>query len=762
MVKAKPLAQDPVCGMSVDPATARFSAVHDGTTYSFCGAACRAKFLAAPERYLAPSAPAAVPGASLWTCPMHPEVRRSGPGACPICGMALEPATMAGAGANPELANMTRRFWVSAVLALPLVAFAMGGDAFHAVLAPKLEIWLELALATPIVLWGGAPFFARAWRSLVTARLNMFTLIGLGTGIAYGYSLVACLWPGLFPASLHDAHGTVAVYFESAGVVTALVLLGQVLELKARAQSSGAIRALLDLAPAFARRVAPAGEERDVPLEQVVRGDVLRVRPGEKVPVDGIVLEGRSTVDESMITGEAMPVEKGPGERVTGATLNGAGGFTLRAERVGSETLLARIVARVAEAQRSRAPIQALVDRVSAWFVPGVIAIAIATFAVWIVFGPAPALGLALVNAISVLIVACPCALGLATPMSILVGTGRGARAGVLIRNAEALERLERVDTLLVDKTGTLTLGKPRLAALMPASGIAEADLLRRAASLEQASEHPLAAALVEAARARGLDLAPVADFQAFPGQGVVGTVEGRRVALGNDALFASLGIDATALVAEAEASAREGQTVMRVAFDGSFAGLFTVVDPIREGAKSALEVLARDGIEIVMATGDREATARSVARRLGITRVEAGLTPEGKADVVKRLESQGRRVAMAGDGINDAPALAAADVGIALGTGADVAIESAAITLVKGDLDAILRARRLSRAVMGNIRANLFFAFAFNALALPIAAGVLYPFAGLLLSPMIASAAMSASSVTVIANALRLRNAKL
>ena len=761
--------------MAVDAAAAPAEAFSGGERYVFCCAGCRDAFLAEPARYLAPSAtppvtqrPFAAATPTLWTCPMHPELRANAPGACPICGMALEPAMPSAAdGANPELADMTRRFWASAALALPLFALAMGGHAAQALVSPRLLTWIELVLATPIVLWGGAPFFVRGWRSLASGRLNMFTLIGLGTGIAYGYSLVAALAPGLFPASLRDAQGGVAVYFESAGVIVALVLLGQVLELKARAKSADAIRALLDLAPKTARRIDGSGIERDVPLDQVEPGDRLRVRPGEKVPVDGIVVEGRSAIDESMITGEAMPVEKGPGDAVTGATLNGAGALIVRAERVRAETLLARIVARVAEAQRSRAPIQALADRVSGWFVPGVILLSAATFAGWLAYGPAPALGFALVNAIAVLIVACPCALGLATPMSILVGTGRGASAGVLIRNAEALERLEKIDTLVIDKTGTLTEGKPRLMKLVPAPNVDAEALLRLAASLEQASEHPLAAALVAAARTRGLALAPVADFKSRPGRGVVGTVEGHALALGNETLLAELGLaaqgpDVQFLAAEAEALAREGSSVMRAALDGRFAGLIATADPIRPGAQAALDALRRDGIEIVMATGDGRGTAEAVARRLGIQRVFAGLLPEEKADAVQRLAAEGRRVAMAGDGINDAPALAAAEVGIALGTGADVAIESAAITLVKGDLGAILRARTLSRAVMRNIRANLFLAFAFNALALPIAAGALYPAFGLLLSPMVASAAMSASSVTVIGNALRLRRLKL
>ncbi|HUC63229.1 MAG TPA: heavy metal translocating P-type ATPase [Alphaproteobacteria bacterium] len=775
MVQGTSPARDPVCGMAVDAAAAPAEAFSGGERYVFCCAGCRDAFLAEPARYLAPSAtppvtqrPFAAATPTLWTCPMHPELRANAPGACPICGMALEPAMPSAAdGANPELADMTRRFWASAALALPLFALAMGGHAAQALVSPRLLTWIELVLATPIVLWGGAPFFVRGWRSLASGRLNMFTLIGLGTGIAYGYSLVAALAPGLFPASLRDAQGGVAVYFESAGVIVALVLLGQVLELKARAKSADAIRALLDLAPKTARRIDGSGIERDVPLDQVEPGDRLRVRPGEKVPVDGIVVEGRSAIDESMITGEAMPVEKGPGDAVTGATLNGAGALIVRAERVRAETLLARIVARVAEAQRSRAPIQALADRVSAWFVPGVILLSAATFAGWLAYGPAPALGFALVNAIAVLIVACPCALGLATPMSILVGTGRGASAGVLIRNAEALERLEKIDTLVIDKTGTLTEGKPRLMKLVPAPNVDAEALLRLAASLEQASEHPLAAALVAAARTRGLALAPVADFKSRPGRGVVGTVEGHALALGNETLLAELGLaaqgpDVQFLAAEAEALAREGSSVMRAALDGRFAGLIATADPIRPGAQAALDALRRDGIEIVMATGDGRGTAEAVARRLGIQRVFAGLLPEEKADAVQRLAAEGRRVAMAGDGINDAPALAAAEVGIALGTGADVAIESAAITLVKGDLGAILRARTLSRAVMRNIRANLFLAFAFNALALPIAAGALYPAFGLLLSPMVASAAMSASSVTVIGNALRLRRLKL
>ncbi len=748
--------KDPVCGMSVDPAKTPHRAAHQGVDYFFCGAKCREKFIADPAKYLAPKSnePAPVAAGTIWTCPMHPEIRRDGPGACPICGMALEPLHPTAIDApNPELVDMRRRFWIGLALAVPVALLAMLGDDVP---------WLQAVLATPVVLWAGWPFFVRGWASLVNRSLNMFTLIALGTGVAYLDSVIALLFPDLFPLSFRDHHGAVPVYFEAAAVITVLVLLGQVLELKARAETGAAIRALLDLAPKLARRIAADGSEADIPLEHVVRGDRLRVRPGEKVPVDGSVLDGTSAVDESMITGEPMPVEKAPGDKVTGATLNTNGSFVMRAERVGSDTLLAQIVALVAKAQRSRAPIQSLADRVASWFVPAVIGVAIATAVSWTIFGPEPAIAFALVNAVAVLIIACPCALGLATPMSIMVGTGRGARAGVLFRDAEALQLLSEIDTLVVDKTGTLTEGKPRLVAVGVKAGIAESDLLRLAASLERGSEHPLSAAIVSGAAARGLTLTEAHGFRAITGKGVSGTVEGKTVSVGNFALLESLGIGAGALPVAAKERRREGETVMFAAIDGKLAGFIAVADPIKASARAAITALRRDGVRVVMATGDNRATALAVAKQLGIDDVEAELSPEHKAAIVEKYRGEGHAVAMAGDGVNDAPALAAATVGIAMGTGADVALESAGVTLVKGDLDGILRARRLSRAAMSNIRQNLFFAFFFNALAVPVAAGVLYPLWGLLLNPMIASAAMSMSSVTVIGNSLRLRRAKI
>jgi Cu+-exporting ATPase len=758
-------AADPVCGMAVDPATARYRTGYRGRDYVFCGARCLERFATAPERFLTaahtPAQEAAV-GAT-WTCPMHPEIVRDAPGACPICGMALEPMipTAGGEPENPELRDMTRRFWVAAALSVPLLAIAMGGHAV-AMLSPRAMAWLQLALATPAVLWGGWPFFQRGWASLRNRSLNMFTLIALGTGVAYLYSVVAAIMPGVFPASFRGPDGAVPLYFEAASVIVALVLVGQVLELRARSQTGSAIRALLDLAPKQARLVREDGTEADIPLDMVKPGDRLRVRPGEKVPVDGVLIEGHSSIDEAMITGEPLPVEKSPGETVTGGTVNTTGSFVMQAERVGSDTLLAQIVRMVAEAQRSRAPIQKLADKVSGWFVPAVVLVAVATFVAWSVLGPPPAMGFGLLNAVAVLIIACPCALGLATPMSITVGTGRGARAGVLVRNAEALEAMEKVDTLVVDKTGTLTEGTPRLVGITPVGGHDETELLRLVASLERASEHPLAAAIVEGAEERGLTLATPADFASMTGRGVVGTVAGRHVAVGNKGLFAAFGIDPDGLPEEADALRREGQGVMMIAIDGVAAGLVAVADPIKESARPAVAALRQDGIRIVMLTGDSHVTARAVARRLGIDDVVAEVLPDKKAAVIKRLQDQGRFVAMAGDGINDAPALAQAQVGIAMGTGTDVAMESAAVTLVKGDLQGIVRARRLSRATMRNIRQNLFFAFVFNALAVPIAAGVLYPFTGLLLNPMIASAAMSLSSVTVVTNALRLRSVSL
>jgi P-type Cu+ transporter len=756
---------DPVCGMSVDPATAA-GAEHEGRAYHFCCAGCRDRFRADPQRYLAPT-DTTPPAGVLYTCPMHPEIVRDAPGACPICGMALEPRTpTAAAVENPELADMTRRFWAGAVLTLPVLVLAMGPHLFgfpsHDVVAPPVSGWLQFGLSAPVVLWAGWPFFERGWRSIVTRRLNMFTLIALGTGAAFLYSAVATVAPGLFPPSARGAMGEVGLYFEAASVITVLVLVGQVLELRARQRTGGALRALLDLAPKLARRLVERGNDEEVALDRVVVGDRLRVRPGEKVPVDGVVLDGRAAVDESMVTGESMPVPKGPGDPVIGGTLNGSGSLVIEAQRVGAESLLARIVQMVADAQRSRAPIQRLADRVSAYFVPAVIVVALLAFVAWLALGPAPALVQALIAAVSVLIIACPCALGLATPMSIMVGVGRGAQAGVLIKNAEALERLEKVDTLIVDKTGTLTEGKPRVIAVQPLGAFDEAALLRFAASLEQSSEHPLAAAILAAANERGLAPAAVADFDAEAGKGVVGRVVGRRVAFGSAKLMEaqSLAIDAAA--GEADRLRAEGATVMFLAIDGKLAGLIAVADPIKATTPAALAGLKAAGLRIIMVTGDHRATAEAVARRLGLDKVEAEVLPQEKGAVVRKLRQQGKIVAMAGDGVNDAPALAEADVGIAMGTGTDVAIESAGMTLLKGDLTGLLRARRLSEAAMRNIRQNLFLAFVYNAVGVPVAAGVLYPFTGTLLSPIIAAAAMSLSSVSVIGNALRLRAIRL
>jgi Cu+-exporting ATPase len=702
-----------------------------------------------------------------YTCPMHPEIVRDQPGSCPICGMALEPRTVSvEEEVNPELVDMTHRFWISLVFTVPLLGLAMSemlpGQPVQHAFSVRLLTWIQLVLATPVVLWGGWPFFARAWASLVNRSLNMFTLIAIGTGTAYVYSVIATLVPSIFPDSFRVHGGEVAVYFEAAAVITALVLLGQVLELRARSQTSSAIKALLGLAPKTARLLRDSGSEEDIPLDQVQPGDRLRVRPGEKVPVDGVLLEGASAVDESMVTGEPIPAEKTPGSRVTGGTVNGTGGFVMRAERVGGDTLLAQIVHMVSEAQRSRAPIQRLADVVSSYFVPAVVLVALLTFVGWGLYGPEPRLAYALVNAVAVLIIACPCALGLATPMSIMVGTGRGALAGVLVKNAEALEVLEQVDTLVVDKTGTLTEGKPRLTSVVALPMVSDADLVQLAASLERGSEHPLAAAIVVDAQARGLALVDAQDFRSSTGKGVTGQVAGQQVALGNRALFVELGIELGELVERAEALRRDGQTVMFVAVDGQPAGLLGVADPIKASTPEAIRRLREDGVQIVMLTGDSRTTAEAVARTLGIERVEAEVLPEQKGDVVKRLQGDGRVVAMAGDGVNDAPALAQAQVGIAMGTGTDVAIESAGVTLVQGDLRGIVRARRLSRSTMRNIRQNLFFAFLYNALGVPIAAGVLYPVWGLLLSPMLASAAMTFSSVSVISNALRLRHLEL
>ena len=710
------------------------------------------------------AAAAQAPPGTIWTCPMHPQIRWDHPGNCPICGMALEPMDPAAEeGPNPELIDMSRRLWVSLALTVPVAALVMASEIFRIDLMPmRTSMWVQLALTTPVVLWGGWPFFDRMWASLKTRNLNMFTLIGLGVGVAYGYSVVGTLAPRIFPESIRTMGGFVPIYFEAAAVITTLVLLGQVLELRARAATGEAIRALLGLAPKTARRVVD-GREEDVPLSDVRVGDLLRVRPGEKVPVDGVVVEGRSSVDESMITGEPVPVEKTEGGKVTGATVNGTGSLLMRAERVGKDTMLSQIVRMVAAAQRSRAPIQKLADQVSGWFVPSVVAVSLIAFAAWSLFGPAPPLGHAIVNAIAVLIIACPCALGLATPMSIMVGTGRGASAGVLVKNAEALELMEKIDTLVIDKTGTLTLGKPRLVAVEPMGGFQETDVLRLAAALERGSEHPLAAAIVDGATDRTIELPASADFESRTGKGVTGRVEGRRIALGNSALMNELGIDPRPIDAGADAHRNEGRGVMLVAIDGKMAGLLVVADPVKDTAGAAIAALYEEGIRVVMMTGDNPRTAESVARQVGgIDEVMAEVLPDRKQSQVEELRRQGHRVAMAGDGINDAPALAAADVGIAMGTGTDVAMESAAVTLVKGDLNGIVRARRLSRATMRNIRQNLFFAFVFNAAGVPIAAGVLYPWFRILLSPIIAGAAMSLSSVTVIGNSLRLRGVRL
>jgi P-type Cu+ transporter len=845
MAEQKVMERDPVCGMQVDPASARAKSEYGGRTYFFCCAGCAKKFEATPEQYLKPQAkpsggvltisPAAAPAALIkktvpmqqgaasaagvsgaaaagvqtasagsyicpmdpevsedgpgacpkcgmalepavralpsskieYVCPMHPEIVRPGPGSCPICGMALEPRTVsAEEEENPELKSMTRRFWVGVALTIPILVAGMGADLPGAPLERLISMhaltWVELILATPVVLWGGWPFFVRGWQSIVNRSLNMFTLIGLGVAVAYGYSIVAALAPGIFPPSFRDASGQVGVYFEAAAAITTLVLLGQVLELRARSRTGAAIRALLGLAPKTARLIGEDGSEEDAPLEQVQPGARLRVRPGEKIPVDGIVLEGGSSVDESMVTGEPIPVEKQKGDRVIGATVNGTGSLIMRAERVGSETVLAQIVRMVAEAQRSRAPIQKLADQVAGYFVPIVVGAAVVTFVIWGLWGPAPRLAHALVNSVAVLIIACPCALGLATPMSIMVAMGRGATAGVLFKNAEAIEQMRQVDTLVVDKTGTLTEGKPKLVSIETNAGIDSQTLLRLAATLERGSEHPLASAIVKGAEERGIALGSVDGFESITGQGVRGNVEGSRVILGNRKLLDGLGIDFGALRREAERWSADGQTAMFVAVNNQAAGLLGVADPIKQSTPEAIEQLHRDGIRIVMLTGDSRTAAEAVGRKLGIDQVIAEVLPAKKADVVKRLQSEGRFVAMAGDGINDAPALAQAQIGIAMGTGADVAMESADVTLVKGDLRGIVRARLLSRATMRNIKQNLFWAFAYNALGVPIAGGILYPFFGILLSPMIAAAAMSFSSVSVISNALRLRRAAM
>ena len=808
--------KDPVCGMQVDPAKAAGQSQYQGLTYSFCSLGCKRKFDLNPVQYIhsgkeiAPVQPQAVavpaaggatkaakytcpmhpevqadkPGSCPkcgmalepvdlsattdrieYTCPMHPQIVRDRPGSCPICGMALEPRNVAADSANPELVSMTRRFWIGVALTLPLLAVMVSdvlpGHPLQGLLPGQLLGWIELALATPVVLWAGWPFFERGWASIVHRSPNMFTLIAIGTGAAYLYSVVAVIAPGIFPSTFRDMSGNLGLYFEAAAVITVLVLLGQVLELKARSQTSSAIKALLGLAPKTARRISEDGKEADVALSEIQVGDRIRVRPGEKVPTDGIVIEGRSSVDESMVSGEPIPVEKTEGAKVVGGTINGIGSFVMKAERVGADTLLAQIVKMVSEAQRTRAPIQRLADTVASYFVPAVLAASVITFTVWAIFGPPPHYAHALVNAVAVLIVACPCALGLATPMAIMVGTGHGARAGILIRNAEALERFGKVDTLIIDKTGTLTEGKPKLSSVVPLPGITEGDLLRFVASLERSSEHPLAAATVKGAEDRSLSLMDVGDFTSITGKGVTGTISGKQIAVGNNELFRQLSIDTSPLWERGESLRTEGQTVMLVAVDGKAAGLVSVSDPIKDSTPEVIRELKAAGLKIIMVTGDNVTTARAVAHRLGIE-FEADVLPDKKAEVVKANQQKGAIVAMAGDGVNDAPALAQADVGVAMGTGTDVAMEAGGITLLKGDLRGILRARHLSLATMRNIRQNLFFAFFYNAVGVPLAAGVLFPSFGLLLNPMIAAAAMSFSSVSVIANALRLRGVKL
>ena len=801
------LHHDPVCGMDIEAQDAAGTVEHDGRLYYLCSNSCVEKFKSDPERYLQPQAPSPPPagaesmeytcpmypevrqlgpgtcpkcGMALepasvalpqtrteYTCPMHPEIVRDEPGSCPICGMALEPRSVVMEEDNPELRDMTRRFRLSALLTAPILALMVSemlpGQPLQTLLGPTAVVWVQFLLAAPVVLWGGWPFFQRGWQSVVNRHLNMFTLIALGTGSAFLYSVAAALVPGMFPDSFRNQHtGAISVYFEPAAVIVTLVLLGQVLELRARSQTSSALKALLGLAPRTARIVRPDGGDEDISIDQVKPGDLLRVRPGEKVPVDGVVIEGGSSVDESMVTGESIPVEKEAGSRVTGGTVNGTGSLVMKAERVGADTLLSQIVRLVGEAQRSRAPIQRLADSVAGWFVPVVIAVAVVTFIVWAMFGPEPRMAYALVNAVAVLIIACPCALGLATPMSIMVGTGRGAQAGVLVRKAEALEVLETVDTLVVDKTGTLTEGKPKLVTVSPAAGIGEPELLGLTASLEQSSEHPLATAIVQGAKERSVRLSTATNFRSVTGKGAIATVEGREVAVGNARLLEEVRVEAGDLATQADALRREGQTVMFVALDGKPAGLLGVADPIRNTTAEAIGALRGAGVRVVMLTGDNRTTAEAVARKLGIEEVHADVLPEDKSRVVQQLQAEGRKVAMAGDGVNDAPALAQADVGIAMGTGTDVAMESAGVTLVKGDLRGLVRARHLSRATMKNIRQNLFFAFVYNTLGVPVAAGVLYPVFGVLLSPMIASAAMTFSSVSVIANALRLRKAAL
>ncbi len=763
---------DPVCGMKVDPTTSRHRFEHAGTTFHFCSSGCQAVFAADPAKYLAPkvSAPktaAPVQAGAVHTCPMHPQIRQQGPGSCPICGMALEPVEVtAEAAPNHELHDMTRRFWVGLALALPVFILEMGGHVpalgLHDLVPPRTSIWIQFVLSTPVVLWAGWPFFQRGWASLVSRHLNMFTLIALGTGAAYLYSLVATFAPGIFPAGFRGMGGTVAVYYEAAAVITVLVLLGQVLELRARAQTGNAIRALLNLAPKTARRLRDGGDDEEIPVEQVQVGDRLRVRPGDGIPVDGEVLDGNSAVDEGMVTGESLPVAKSAGGTLIGGTVNGTGSLVMRAGKIGSGTMLARIVAMVAEAQRSRAPIHRLADVVAGWFVPAVLAVAVAAFLAWSIWGPPPSLSYALIAAVSVVIIACPCALGLATPMSIGVGVGKGAGTGVLIKSAAALERMEKVDTLVVDKTGTLTEGRPKVVAVIATAGIAETELLALAASLERSSEHPLAAAILTAAKAAKSAIPEARDFASVTGKGVTGTVAGRSVALGNAALMAEAGVTPGELEGKAELLRRDGATALFVGVNGQAAGVIAIADPIKATAQTAIEALRAAGLHVVMLTGDNKTTAEAVARKLGIDDLHAEVLPDDKQRIVRQLKASGRVVAMAGDGVNDAPALAEADVGIAMGTGTQVAIQSAGITLVKGDLAGIVRARTLSRMTMRNIRQNLVFAFAYNVVGIPIAAGVLYPAFGVLLSPVVAALAMSLSSVSVIANALRLRAARL
>ncbi len=763
-------AMDPICGMPLNPAETALKSSYQDQTYYFCSSHCLSQFKASPEKALArvqkPSLPVTHHGSNTYTCPMHPEIKQEGPGTCPVCGMALDPMTLSLEDRDDgELQDMGRRFQVSAILAGLVVTFAMAkhipGFSIPTWFSIQTGQWIELVLTTPVVLWGGWPFFQRGWASVIHRHLNMFTLITLGTGVAYGYSIIATVIPELFPASLKDSHGAVGVYFEAAAAITTLVLLGQVLELKARQQTSGAIKQLLGLAPKTARLIDEHGSESDIALDTVQPGHHLRIRPGEKVPVDGRILEGNSNINESMITGEPLPVAKATGDPVTGGTVNGTGSLIMQAERVGKDTLLARIVQMVSEAQRSRAPIQRLADTVASWFVPTVLLIAFLTFAIWVSIGPEPRLTYALVNAIAVLIIACPCALGLATPMSIMVGTGRGASEGVLIKNAEALETLEKVNTLVVDKTGTLTLGKPKVTSTLSLfPQVDDNELLRLAASLEQGSEHPLASAFLEDAKQRGLKLSPVQDFQSVTGQGIRGRVDNRIIKLGNQRMMGNL--DTHALEVQAESFRQEGQTVMYVALDEQPVGLIAVADPIKPSTPEAIQQLRAAGIEMFMVTGDSRGTAEAVARQLGLDQVEAEVLPQHKHEIIQRLQSEGRIVAMAGDGVNDAPALAQAHVGIAMGTGTDVAIESAGVTLIQGDLRGVIKAIQLSRATMRNIRINLFFAFIYNLLGIPIAAGILYPWTGLLLNPMLAAAAMSLSSVSVIANALRLRQVKL